>query len=176
MMLAPREQVIAGFGPLSAGGLLRARILTTDAIEADNNRYAYAPSDRAAQVLVLSPDAGVRDDIARVLLAVNVNFQIEAADPAKYVAPATTAGADVKPLELAVMHDCYLPGVKAASTLLIYPPHATKGAPYPPGIGISVDGTIANADVRSDPSGESAGEQSLMLGATRIVAYPNGWI
>ena len=172
MMLAPREQVIAGFGPLSAGGLLRARILTTDAIEADNNRYAYAPSDRAAQVLVLSPDAGVRDDIARVLLAVNVNFQIEAADPAKYVAPATTAGADVKPLELAVMHDCYLPGVKAASTLLIYPPHATKGAPYPPGIGISVDGTIANADVRSDPSGESAGNESLMLGATRIVAVP----
>jgi von Willebrand factor type A domain/Aerotolerance regulator N-terminal len=172
MMLAPREQVIAGFGPLSAGGVLRARILTPDAIEADNNRYAYAPSDHAAQVLVLSPDAGVRDDIARVLLAVNANFQIEAADPAKYVAPANAAGADAKPLELAVMHDCYLPAVKAASMLLIYPPHAAKGAPYPAGIGISVDGTIATADVRSDPSGESAGNESLMLGATRIVAVP----
>ena len=33
------------------------------------------------------PDAAVRDDIARVLLAVNANFQIETADPAKYAAP-----------------------------------------------------------------------------------------
>ena len=172
MMLAPREQVIAGFGPLSAGGVLRARILTPDAIEADNTRYAYAPSDHAAQVLVLSPDAGVRDDIARVLLAVNANFQIEAADPAKYVPPANAAGAEAKPLELAVMHDCYLPAVKAASTLLIYPPQAAKGARYPAGIGINVDGTIATADIRSDPSGESAGDESLILGATRIVAVP----
>jgi hypothetical protein len=173
MMLAPREQVIAGFGPLSAGGVLRARILTPDAIDADNNRYAYAPSDRAAQVLVLSPDAGVRDDIARVLLAVNANFQIEAADPARYVAPVNESGAGAKPLELAVMHDCYLPAVKATSTLLIFPPREAKGSAYPPAIGISVDGTIASADVRSDAMGESAANESLMLGATRVVGVPD---
>ncbi|HSY79442.1 MAG TPA: hypothetical protein VK884_07525, partial [Verrucomicrobiae bacterium] len=164
MMLAPREQVVASFGPIKTGGLLHARILTADAIDADNSRYAYAPSDLAARVLVLSPDAAVRDDLARVLLAVNANFQIETADPAKYVAPSVP---NAKPLEMAVMHDCYLPGVKAASTLLMYPPLAEKN-----GIGISVDGTIASADIRGDAIGESPALESLTLGATRIVEIP----
>ena len=167
MMLAPREQLVVGFGPLTAGGLLHARILSDDAIEADDSRYAYAPSDRAAQVLVLSPDAGVRDDIARVLLAVNANFQIETADPAKYVAP---SGAGAKPFELVVMHDSYLPAVAAASTLLIFPPEAAKNSPH--AAGISVEGTIASADIRDDAMGESPGLESLTLGATRIVAIP----
>ena len=152
--------------------MLRARILTPDAIDADNIRYAYAPSDESARVLVLSPDAAVRDDIARVLLAVNANFQIETADPARYVAPADAAGPNAKPLELVVMHDSYLPYVKAASTLLIYPPIAGKSAPYTAGMGISVDGTIATTDVRSQGTGESAGTESLALGATRLVAIP----
>ncbi len=164
MMLAPREQVVASFGPIKTGGLLHARILTSDAIDADNSRYAYAPSDLAARVLVLSPDAAVRDDLARVLLAVNANFQIETADPAKYVAPSVP---DAKPLEMAVMHECYLPGIKAASTLLIFPPQAAKN-----GIGISVDGTIASADIRGDAIGESPTLESLTLGATRVVEIP----
>jgi hypothetical protein len=166
MMLAPREQLVVGFGPLTAGGLLHARILSDDAIEADDSRYAYAPSDRAAQVLVLSPDAGVRDDIARVLLAVNANFQIETADPAKYVAP---SGAGAKPFELVVMHDSYLPTV-GASTLLIFPPQAAKNSLH--AAGISVEGTIASADIRDDAMGESPGLESLTLGATRIVVIP----
>jgi hypothetical protein len=164
MMLAPREQMVAYFGPLKTGGLIHARILTSDAIDADNSRYAYAPSDLAARVLVLSPDAAVRDDIARVLLAVNANFQIETADPAKYVAP---SGPDAMPFEIVVMHDCYVPAVKAATTLLIYPPHAAKN-----GSGISVDGTIASANIRGDATGESTALNSLPLGATRIVAVP----
>jgi len=164
MMLAPREQVVASFGPLKTGGLLHARILTPDAIEADNTRYAYAPSELAAQVLVLSPDAAVRDDIASLLLAVNANFQIETADPASYVAP---SGPNAKPLELAVMHDCYVPAVKAASTLLIYPPADAKN-----GIGIAVDGTIANADIRGDVPGESISLTSMPLRATRVIAVP----
>jgi hypothetical protein len=167
MMLAPREQLVVAFGPLKTGGLLHARILTADAIDADNSRYAYAPSDRAAQVLVLSPDASVRDDLARVLLAVDPNFQIETADPAKYVAP---AGSATKPLELVVMHDAYLPSIKAASTLLIFPPQAAKNSPRAPGI--AVDGTIASADIRNDPTDESAMLESMTLGATRIVAVP----
>jgi Aerotolerance regulator N-terminal/von Willebrand factor type A domain len=162
MMLAPREQVVAFFGPLKTGGLLHARILTPDAIDADNSRYALAPSGRAAQVLVLSPDAAVRDDIARVLLAINANFQIVTADPAKYVAQS-----DAKPFDLVIMHDCYVPAVKAASTLFIYPPSAAKSPQ-----GISVNGTLASADIRPDATDESPGLESLTLGATRVVAVP----
>jgi len=167
MMLAPREQLVVSFGPLTAGGLLHARLLTDDAIDADNSRYAYAPSDHAAQVLVLSPDAAVRDDIARVLLAVNTNFQIETADPAKFVAP---SGPGAKPFDLVVMHDCYLPVAGAASTLLIFPPPAAKNLAH--AAGIWVNGTLASADIRSDAAGESAGVESLTLGATRVVALP----
>ena len=162
MMLAPREQVVAFFGPLKTGGLLHARILTPDAIDADNSRYALAPSGRAAQVLVLSPDAAVRDDMARVLLAVNANFQIVTADPAKYVAQS-----DAKPFDLVIMHDCYVPALKAASTLLIYPPPVAKGPQ-----GISVNGTLASADIRADATGDSTAIESLTLGATRVVAVP----
>ncbi len=172
LMLAPREQVVVFFKPLKTAGLVHARILTSDSIDADNSRYAYAPSDRAARVLVLSPDAAVRDDIARVLLAVNANFQIETADPARYVAPTNASGADAKPLDLVVMHDCYLPAVKAESTLLIYPPPAAKNAQYAAGIGISVSGTLASANIRADAMDESPAVESMPLGATRVVAIP----
>jgi hypothetical protein len=172
LMLAPREQVVVPFGPIRTGGVLHARILTPDAIDADNDRYAYAPSDRPAQVLVLSPDAAVRDDIARVVLAVNANFQIETADPARYLADANASRPSAKPLELAVMHDCYVPAAGAASTLLIYPPQLAKNLPYAAAIGISVNGTLASADISSYAMGEAPGIESLTLGATRIVAIP----
>ena len=148
MMLAPREQVIAAFGPLKTGGLLQARILTPDAIAADNSRYAYAPFDLAARVLVLSPDAAVRDDLARVLLAVNANFQIETADPAKYVAPsggecaAARTGSDARLLSArgqGGVHAAYLSAASREERR----------------VGISVDGTIASADIRDDAMGES---------------------
>src|SRR5262249_5082402 len=70
IMLAPREQAVVPFGPLKSGGLLRARILTTDAIEADNQRFTNAPLSNSARVVVISPDPVARDDLARVLLAV----------------------------------------------------------------------------------------------------------
>ncbi|HEV2169910.1 MAG TPA: BatA domain-containing protein, partial [Candidatus Binatus sp.] len=164
IMLAPHEQLVVGFGPLKAGGILHARILSADAIDADNSRYAYAPYDRAARVLVLSPDAAVRDDIARVLLAVNANFQIETADPAKYVA---SANRSEKPLDLVVLHESNLSVPGAASTLLIYPPQSAKNATVS---GVFVSGTLSNADIRGD---ESAGLDSIALGATRIVAIPD---
>ena len=166
IMLAPHEQVVVGFGPLKTGGILHAKILTADALEADNNRYAYAPYDRAARVLVLSPDAAVRDDIARVLLAINSNFQIETADPSKYVPSAGAA----KPFDLAIMHDCYVAVPGATSTLLIYPP---KNARYAAGIGISVNDTIASADVRGDTTGEWNALDPIALHATRVVAIPD---
>ena len=153
LMLAPREQVVVPFGPIRSAGVLHARILTPDALGADNDRYAYAPSDRAAHALVLSPDASVRDDIARVLLAVNANFQIETADPASYLADANAPGRGAKPLDLVVMHDCYVPAARAASTLLIHPPRPAKNLPSAAAIGISVNGTIASADISAGAGG-----------------------
>ena len=163
LILSPREQVVLPFGPLMAGGVVHARILTADAIEADNSRYAYAVSDTPARVLVLSPDAAVRDDLARVLLALNSNFQIETVDPAQY-------RPDPKPFELVVMHDCYISAIAAASTLLIFPPQEKSGAPSLEGI--SVKSTLAGVDLHAGSIGASGGGESVTLGATRIVAIP----
>jgi hypothetical protein len=165
IMLSPREQAVVPFGPLVNGGVLHARILTSDAIEADNSRYAYVASDAPARALVLSPDAAVRDDLARVLLAINSNFQIEAADPARY-RPQAAPGA--KPLDLIVMNDCYVPALAAAATLFVYPPQNKRGIPA----GISVDGTLPSADLHRDSIGASGGGESLTLGATRIITIP----
>lgn len=175
LMLSPREQVVVPFGPLVAGGILHARILTSDAIEADNSRYAYATSDSPARALVLSPDAAVRDDLARVLLALNANFQIETADPAQYRPEANAVGPGAKPFDLVVMHDCYVPALAAASTLLLYPPQNKGGTPHPNGIsqeGLSVDGALANVDLNAGSIGASGAGESVTLDATRIVALP----
>ena len=163
LILAPREQAVVAFGPVLAGGVVHAQILTADAIEADNSRYAYAASDTPARVLVLSPDAAVRDDLARVLLALNSNFQIETVDPAQY-------RPDTKPLELVVMHDCYVSAIAAASTLFIYPPPDKTGAPSLEGI--SVTSTLAGVDLHAGSVGASGGGESVTLGATRVVAIP----
>jgi hypothetical protein len=165
LMLSPREQAVVPFGPLTSGGILHARILNPDAIEADNSRYAYADSESAARALVLSPDPAVRDDLARVLLALNSNFQIETADPTRY-----HQEPNPKPPELLVMHDCYVPSIVAASTLLIYPPQNKGGVPAAKGI--SVYGTLARVDLHRDSIGGSGAGESLTLGATRIVTIP----
>ncbi len=117
VMLEPGGQVVVPFGPLERGGLVSARIESDDALAADNQRWAYAPNATSDNVLLISPDAGVRDDLARVLLAVNQNFVITALDPAKF--KLADAPAD---LSLIVMHDFYDPRIKAAARLLIYPP------------------------------------------------------
>jgi len=114
LVMGPREQSMVPFGPLTKGGLLHARILSADALAADNDRYAYAAVDAPARVLILSPDATVRDDLARVLLAVNSNFIIATADPAKFRSDEHYA--------LVVMHDCFVAEVKAQSTLVVFPP------------------------------------------------------
>jgi hypothetical protein len=176
IMLSPREQAVVPFGPLVNGGVLHARILTSDAIEADNSRFAYVASDAPARALVLSPDTAVRDDVARVLLAINSNFQIETADPARYRPQTNPPGSAPKPLDLVVMHDCYVPAIAAAASLFIYPPQNKQ----PAGIakigisqmGISVDGTLPSADLQRDSIGASGAGESMNLGATRIVTIP----
>jgi len=68
---------------------------------------------------VLSPDAAVRDDLARVLLAINRNFFVTAADPAHL-----DSFDHVRRYDLAMIHDSAATGVKAAARLLIFSPAA----------------------------------------------------
>ncbi len=159
LLLASREQILVPFGPLTAGGLLHARILDDDALAADNDRYAYAPVENHAHVLVLSPDAAVRDDIARVLLAVNSNFIIATADPAHFTGTEQYA--------LAVMHDCYVADVKARSVMFIFPP-ASASDKLP---GMRITGT-ASAALMTNQGRIDSNAAPTTLGATRTVTIP----
>ena len=168
LMLAPREQALVPFGPLRSGGILRARILTEDAIAADNQRWAIARSDGAARALVLSPDAAVRGDLARVLLAINPNFQVETIEPAKFAPAANAPGS--KRYDLAVMHDSYVPGIGTEATLMVYPPlSSASGAEIP---GLRIDGTARSAAMSSERGAEPAGGPGAALGATRVIQLP----
>jgi len=159
LLLAAREQILVPFGPVTAGGLVHARILDDDALAADNDRYANAPLDSHAHVLVLSPDPAVRDDLARVLLAVNSNFIIATADPAHFTGTDHYA--------LAVMHDCYLAGVTAQSVMLIFPPAAaTDKVP-----GVRITGTSAAALMTNEGRADSTAAP-ITLGPTRTVTVP----
>ena len=117
VIVEPRSQVIVPFGPVDAGGLLHAHIQSDDALAADNDRYALAPVIAQARALVMSPDAAVRDDLARLVLAVNPNFIVTAVD--------SSSGSSSKTLsqhfDLAVLHDCGVDGVNASSRLLVFP-------------------------------------------------------
>lgn len=160
LILSPHEQVVVPFGPLASGGLVHAGILSRDALEADNNRYAFAPMEVASRVLVLSPDASARDDIARVLLAVKSNFIISTADPAKF------SGANE--YALAVMHDCYVPTVNAQSILLMFPP-LSMGQSNNHFPGLRVVGTVPGAQLSRK---ERANSTPTQLASTRKVSIP----
>ncbi len=84
MVLEPRGQTVLPFGPLTQGGVVQARIVTGDALDADNRRWALAPGDKPDKALVMSPSPEARDDLARVLLAVNQNLIVTAIDPVKF--------------------------------------------------------------------------------------------
>jgi von Willebrand factor type A domain len=159
LVLAPREQIMVPFGPLAAGGLVHAQILSRDALDADNDRYAYGAVDSPSHVLVLSPDAAVRDDIARVLLAVNSNFIIATADPANF------KGAEQ--YSLVVMHDCYVAGIKAQSVLLVFPP-ASASDKVP---GLRIIGT-SPAALMTNQGRADANAAPTALASTRTVAVP----
>ncbi|HUA33444.1 MAG TPA: VWA domain-containing protein [Candidatus Binataceae bacterium] len=160
LMLAPREQVTAPYDPLPAGGIVHAHIASPDAIAADNDRYVLATAAVPLHALVVSPDPAVRDDLARVLLAVNPNFRIEAVDPASYHA----ASNDSDHFALAIVHDSDA-AVHADSTLLVFPPAgASKLIP-----GLTIDGTASGAELHG---ATQSGGNGLPIGATRILAMP----
>jgi hypothetical protein len=162
LMLAPREQVSERFDPLPAAGLVHAHIASPDAIAADNDRYALVTADVPVRGLIISPDPAVRDDLARVLLAVNPNFRIEAVDPAKYK-PA--AGDSSDRIALAVIHDSAPAGVSADSTLFVFPPDGAS--PLVPGL--NVTSTASAAELRG---ASQAITDSIPIGSTRVLSVP----
>jgi len=160
LMLAPHEQVTAPYAPLLAGGIVHAQIASSDAIVADNDRYVLATADVPQRALIVSPDPAVRDDFARVLLAVNPNFRIETVDPASYH-PAND-GSDHA--ALAIVHDSEVT-VHADSTLLVFPPvTASKLVP-----GLTINGTASGVKLLG---ASQSGGNGLPIAAARILAMP----
>jgi von Willebrand factor type A domain/Aerotolerance regulator N-terminal len=164
IVLEPRGQTVLPFGPLKRGGVVQARIVTADALDADNRRWALAPGDKADKALVMSPSPEARDDLARVLLAINQNLIVTAVDPVKFDL------ARAPRYRLAVLEDAYDPGIKAAARLIIYPPpwleHST-----PPSWQWPVVGTVAMAQMQERTDGEQL-DQPLALSPARILRLP----
>ncbi|HZO80265.1 MAG TPA: VWA domain-containing protein [Candidatus Binataceae bacterium] len=164
-VLDPRGQSVVPFGPLKHGGVVHAHILTPDPLAADNERWAYASNDKPDKVLVLSPDPDVRDDLARVLLAVNQNLIVTTADPAKFRLAGTPR------YRLAVIHDAYDPGIDAAARLVIYPQPWLEHSPPPAGQ-LPVVGSVAMAEMQERGADQTLG-QPLLLSPARILALPS---
>jgi von Willebrand factor type A domain/Aerotolerance regulator N-terminal len=164
MVLEPRGQTVLPFGPLTKGGLLQARIVNADALEADNSRWALAPNDKPDKALVMSPSPEARDDLARVLLAVNQNLIVTAVDPVKFDL------ATAPRYRLAVLNDAYDPGIKTAARLIIYPPPWLEHS-APPSWQLPVVGNVAMAEMQERADGEQLGEP-LALSPARILSLP----
>lgn len=161
LILAPRETAAAEFGPLATGGLVRAQIAGEDALEADNTRYALTPTNSAASAIVVSPDGSVRDEIARILTAIDPNFRVETVDAA-HVPKADPAA---KPYALAIVHDSSA-RPNAAATLYIFPPPAAAESARP----FDVISTSPAADLRSATQTNAAG---IALGPARVLRTPD---
>jgi aerotolerance regulator-like protein len=164
MVLEPRGQTVLPFGPLTQGGVVQARIVTGDALDADNRRWALAPGDKPDKALVMSPSPEARDDLARVLLAVNQNLIVTAIDPVKFDL------ASAPHYRLAVLDDAYDPGIKAAAHLIIYPPPWLEHSPPPPWQ-LPVVGTVAVAEMQERGDGEQL-DRPLALSPARVLSLP----
>lgn len=164
IVLEPRGQTVLPFGPLKRGGLVEARIVTDDALAADNRRWTLAPNDKPDKALVMSPSPEARDDLARVLLAVNQNLIVTAIDPVKFDL------AKAPRYRLAVLNDAYDPGINAAARLIIYPPPWLEHSAPPPWQ-LPVVGTVAVAEMQERADGEQLG-QPLALSPARILSLP----
>src|SRR6202521_4553470 len=165
IVLEPRGQDVLLFGPLKHGGVIQARIVTADALDADNSRWALAPNDKPDKVLVMSPSPEARDDLARVLLAVNQSLIVTAIDPVKFDL------ASAPRYRLAVFDDAYAPGVKAAARLIIYPPPWLERSTPPPPWQLPMVGTVAMAEMQERAAGEQL-DRPLALSPARILTLP----
>src|SRR5579875_3414096 len=162
MILPPHAQNNVKFGPLPSGGLVEALIGTPDGLMADNSRYAYASAGRSLKGLIISPDPAVRDDLARVLRAVDPG-SIVAAGRADDLTPSIIAkslGGAVP--DIAIIHDSAPTPIAAAATLWIYPP--ARG-PFP----VRANLRVSQMDDRTDLGPLT---RPLLLGPTRVLSLP----
>ena len=164
LIAEPRAEIVVPFGPLPAGGLVKARITSHDALAADNQRFAFAPSIAQAHALVLSRDAAVRDDLARIVLAINPNFMVTAADPLR---PGSFNPS--QHFDLAVIHDNAGRGVNADARLLIFPEPPLNGSKLPQLVPVTGSVTLAEMQEREGSGSLSA---PVLLGPARILALP----
>lgn len=160
----PRSEIVVPFGPLQAGGLVHARITTPDALAADNQRWALAPSIAQERALVLSPDATVRDDLARIVLALGRNFMVTVADPNR---PDSFNRA--QRFDLAVIHDTPATGINAAARLVIFPEPPLEGSKRAQMIPVTRSVAIAELQERAGAGSLSA---PVLLGPARVIAPP----
>jgi hypothetical protein len=167
LMLEPRAVVAVRFGPLTQGGVLHAHLSPVDGLAADNDRYASAPRSRVARALVVSPDSSVRDDLARVLLAVNPSSQVTAIDSA----PAALKQQSNRSFDLVVLHDTDAPGITGAARLFVFPPTGEGGTAE---ASYQVIGSVAAATLESRASSGPLATP-VALGAARLVVLP-GWM
>jgi hypothetical protein len=165
LIIEPRAQSLVRFGPLPAGGLVHAQILTEDGLTADNNRYAIAPQITPARALVASPDNAARDDLARILLAIRPSYQVTAIDPAT-MQPNQLAH---QRFDLAVLHDFDGAGISAAARLFVFPePSTDRTGPLS---ALRIAKSVAMAELQGR-AGEPPLATPLLLGPSRVVTLP----
>ena len=168
LIVEPRAQAIVTFRPLAEGGLVRARITSQDSLAADNQHFALAPSIAQAKVLVLSPDPDARDDLARIVLAINPNFVVTALDPGLF--PSSSAAG--QRFALAVLHDCSGTGVNASARMFVFPEPPLRSARHQPVV--PVTGSVAEAELESRQDTGSLANPAV-LGPSRVLSLP-GWM
>jgi hypothetical protein len=138
LSLKAHSQIVVPFGPLPAGGLLRAAILGDDALGADNVRYAYAASFSGRRVLIISADSSVSEELARIVNSVGPGATIETLAPTQpNSAGVGSMKADERAIyDLVITYDALPQAQSAAATLAIFP---RSGAAF------RVDGTTTRS-------------------------------
>ena len=167
LIAEPGGEMMVPFGPLTAGGLVHARILTPDPLAADNERFALAPAIASEHAIVLSPEPSVRDDLARLVLAVNPNFIVSAGDPTE-----KNSFDSKQKYALALLHDCSGEGIAAAARLFIFPEPPFPGVPD--NSPAEVVNSVALAEMEQT-AGAGALTAPVILGPSRVIKLP-GWM
>jgi hypothetical protein len=163
LILPAHAQGNFNFGPLPSGGIVEALIQTPDALIADNVRYAYVAGTRSLRGVVISPDAEVRDDLARVLRAIDPGSLV-VAGTAEQLTPAAIAKAlGAAPPDIAIIHDSPDNGIRAASKLFIFPRNSRE-------VPLKSTLPVSQMDNRSDLGPLT---RPLLLGPTRVLGLPD---
>lgn len=162
MILPPRAQGNIKFGPLPTGGVVQALIDTADGLIADNSRYAYAAGSHSLRGVVISPDAAVRDDLARVLRAVDPGSLVVAGTASQVTASmiAKSFGGPAQ-TDIAIIHDSTASAIPAAAKLFIFP----TGGEFP----VKATLPVSQMDDRTDLGPLT---RPLLLGPTRSLSLP----